>query len=122
MYILKIAILLGIASIGIFSEWLLRRKLDVNGKMFTYSTVNNFHKMVNRLLLLFSFIISLLVDFKEIKFISFINVWFFYLIIQTFFQTYMQWKYQKGKKEYIISLAFFPCILITFISLKLLLN
>ncbi|QKE74962.1 DUF4181 domain-containing protein [Arthrobacter citreus] len=122
MYILKIAILLGIASIGIFFDWLLRRKLDVNGKMFTYSTVNNFHKMVNRLLLLFSFIISLLVDFKEIKFISFINVWFFYLIIQTFFQAYMQWKYQKEKKEYIISLAFFPCILITFISLKLLLN
>ena len=93
--------LLTIIILGNFLEWLLRRKLGIK---YGYKTVNNFHKWGELVILSLYLIVAVILSAKEFKFWTFFNLFIFFFLTLFTFRIFMEWKYQKENKEYIISL------------------
>lgn len=83
---------------AILSERWLRKKFKIDKpKRFVYRSVNTFQKWIERTIII-AFLISLwFVDHTLPLLIAF-------FLVLTSFRTFMEWKYEREKKEYIITL------------------
>ncbi|MDX8290466.1 DUF4181 domain-containing protein [Metabacillus indicus] len=94
--------------IGTLSESLLRKKLEIpKSKGFIYRGVSSAHRWTERILLLIYIICLMIFDFSIGLFLAFIIPFFA-------FRTFMEWKYEKERKEYLITLHFvtvFPLLI-----------
>lgn len=83
---------------GLISDWLLRKKLNINKSNWTfYESVNTVHKWIERIVFI-GFIISLW--FVENTF--HLMIFFFFILFGI--RAFMEWKYERVKKEYLMTL------------------
>jgi predicted histidine transporter YuiF (NhaC family) len=97
-----IAILL---SIFLIVEWLLRKRLNIPYKRRTaLKESNNYYKWIERIFGVL-FLISLVFINNRIFIALFITLFLL-------FDTFMQWKYNRSDKEYVISLVGLICFIV----------
>ncbi|WP_411334753.1 DUF4181 domain-containing protein [Metabacillus indicus] len=98
----------GVIMVGTLSENLLRRKLDIpKTKGLIYRGVSTLHRWTERIMLLIYIICLMIFDFSMGLFLAFIILFFA-------FRTYMEWRYEREKKEYLITMHFvtvFPLLI-----------
>ncbi|MGX1194625.1 DUF4181 domain-containing protein [Metabacillus sp. SLBN-84] len=98
----------GVILIGTLSENLLRRKFDIpKTKGLIYRGVSTSHRWTERVLLLIYLICLMILDFSMGLFLAFITLFFA-------FRAFMEWKYEREKKEYLITIHFvtvFPLLI-----------
>ncbi|XHU78738.1 DUF4181 domain-containing protein [Peribacillus simplex] len=94
-YIIFIIAFLIIAIV--FERWL-KKKLKIGkGKGHFYKSVNKFHKWIETSMLIAFLILIWFVD-------NTIPLLIGYFLISLSFRTFMEWKYKREKKEYILTL------------------
>ncbi|CEG27104.1 DUF4181 domain-containing protein [Bacillus sp. B-jedd] len=82
---------------GIISDWLLRKKLKIEKSIWGFNKpVNKFHKWIERILIVTVLVCLWFIDDTLPLIISF---WFILLIIRAS----VEWKYERVKKEYILT-------------------
>lgn len=85
----------------VLSERFLKKKFKIQTKGVIVKYVNNTHKIMERMLLSVSVILLIVFVVKGIN----IHYWLFpYLILLFLVRCYMQWKYERERKEYILQL------------------
>ncbi len=106
MFFIKlVGIFIVVVILGVLLDKLLRKSLKIETpKGRIYEHVNTFHKWGERLVITLFLIIVAYASFSrepiiEIKYIFFI----FYLVLYSF-RAWMEWKYTKNEKEYIITI------------------
>lgn len=107
-------ILIVIISVSFFLlEKLLRKKLHIpNKNRFIYKPVNAIHKWGEIIIT----IIYLIASFVLIATMNYINLGYFmfvFFIVLHMFRTFMEWKFDKESKEYVISFIGVICLTIT---------
>jgi len=87
------------AIVYLFEKWL-RKKLGVSteGEGFWYRYVNAFHKW-GELVILLTFIVLLAIFIDRQLWVYFIA----FLVLQSF-RSWMEWKYQRETKAYVVSM------------------
>lgn len=88
-----------IYGLGILSERYLRKKFGIEErKGFTYKSVNKLQRWVERSFLV-TFLIALwfLIDYAFLVLIS-------YFVVMSLFRSLIEWRYEREKKEYILTL------------------
>ncbi|MEY8348102.1 DUF4181 domain-containing protein [Bacillus cereus] len=110
----KLAIVTVIIVALFLFEKLLRKKLHIPRKhSFIYKPVNNIQKWgeisIFIIYLITSFILIVNVDYENIGYLFFI-----FFIALYVFRTFMEWKYDKESKEYVISFLGVICLMISF--------
>ena len=94
--------------IGTLSENMIRKRMNIPRiKGLIYRGVSTFHRWAERIMLLIYLICLMIFDFSMELFLAFIIPFFA-------FRTFMEWKYEKERKEYLITLHFvtvFPLLI-----------
>lgn len=96
----KIILLVAFFIVFVIAEYMIRRKLKLPRQPFfsMYRPLNNFHKWLERFILI-ALIISFLVADQEIRSYVFIVFILFLQLCRMF----MEWKYNREEKEYIMN-------------------
>lgn len=125
--ILNLVILIVTFSLIIFIfNWIIRRLLNVeHPKFFSNNYVNDKHKKYDKRIGVISFIgymtASFYLIFNSTEDFEITNAWYLFiigtafLIVQELMRAYMEWKYLKGKNDYLftlIQLIFITAIII----------
>jgi hypothetical protein len=105
MFLLKlIIVLLGIFLIFFLVEKVLRKVFKVEkSKGIIYKPVNKSHKIGERVLLALFFISLFLQIFYSTPPMETTNLLIIFFIILNGYRAFMEWKYQKESKEFIIT-------------------
>ena len=107
MFILKFVIVLIVAYLlSFFGEKILRRVINVEKrKSFIYQPVNKSQKKGERVLLVLFFISLFIQIVYSSPSFETSTVLIIFLIVLNLYRAFMEWKYQKESKEYIITLC-----------------
>lgn len=110
----KFSVVVVIIVILFLLENVLRKKLHITRKnSFIYKPVNDIHKWgeisIFTIYLITSFILIVNFDYINMGYLIFI-----FLVVLHIFRTFMEWKYDKESKEYVISFIGFICLMISF--------
>ncbi|MHC2833999.1 uncharacterized protein DUF4181 [Bacillus sp. F9_6S_D1_P_5] len=99
-------------------EKVVRKKLNIPKQTdWNSKYVNNAHKWGIRALIISYIIVTMICATLNPIYIS--NLPILFLITLYCFQSYMDWKYDKESREYVISLGTVPLLIITGIMLNL---
>jgi hypothetical protein len=91
-------ILLVFIIYGLISDWLLRKKLKIDrGTWSFYHCVNSVHKWAERIIFI-GFIIS--IWFIDDTFLMMVSYFFILYSLRAF----MEWKHERHKREYLLTL------------------
>ncbi|MBO9130810.1 DUF4181 domain-containing protein [Bacillus sp. 165] len=113
MVAIQVIIFVGVIVFGYLLERLMRKKLNIPKKGYIYQPVNNIQKWGERVLLIVY--MGLLVSGINVKYI--IPAFFITFYI---FRTWMEWKYDRESKEYVISIMAFIFLLLVLLVLMFL--
>ena len=106
-------VLLFLIFLGIY--WLISKKLNIETKILSrYKHVNKIHKKAEILLLIVSFVIIVLIN--PASFGS--HFVFIFLTLLSAFRAYMEWKFEKISKRYILSIFAASFFLIFFLGIE----
>ncbi|WP_257129016.1 DUF4181 domain-containing protein [Bacillus pseudomycoides] len=110
----KLLFLIIIVVLFFLLENLLRKKLKIIRKNgFIYRPVNSFHKWGERIIIIL-YLVSGFVCIYTSEYIKVVYILFVFLGTQQLFRAYMEWKFDKESKEYVLSLLGLFCLMITF--------
>ncbi|MBO1580751.1 DUF4181 domain-containing protein [Bacillus sp. XF8] len=110
----KLLFLIIIVILFFLLENLLRKKLKITRKNgFIYRPVNRFHKWGERIIIII-YLVAGFVCIYTSEYIKGAYILFIFLGTQQLFRAYMEWKFDKESKEYVISLLGVFCLIITF--------
>jgi len=110
----KLLFLIIIVVLFFLLENLLRKKLKIIRKNgFIYRPVNSFHKWGERIIIIL-YLVSGFVCIYTSEYIKVVYILFVFSGMQQLFRAYMEWKFDKESKEYVISLLGVFCLMITF--------
>ncbi|UDW01017.1 DUF4181 domain-containing protein [Bacillus cereus] len=99
-------------------EKVVRKKLNIPKQTdWNSKYINNAHKWGTRALIVSYIIVTLICATLNPIYIS--NLPILFLITLYCFQSYMEWKFDKESREYVISLGTVPLLIITGIMLNL---
>ncbi len=97
-----------VVLIGTLSEYWIRRKMDIpRTKCFIYKGVSRVHRWIERSLLIIYIVCLMAFDFSMGMFLAFIIPFFAFI-------AFMELKYERETKEYLITLHFvtvFPLLI-----------
>ncbi|QCR31097.1 DUF4181 domain-containing protein [Lysinibacillus sp. SGAir0095] len=88
-----------IFGLGILSDHYLRKKFGIeNRKGFSFKSVNKLQRWVERgFIVIFLIALWFLIDYALLLCVS-------YFVVMNLFRSLMEWRYERGKKEYILTL------------------
>lgn len=99
-------------------ENVVRKKLNIPKQTgWNSKYINKSHKWGTRAIIISYIIVTMICSFLNPIYIS--NLPILFLITLYCFQSYMEWKFDKESREYVISLGTVPTLIITGIILNL---
>ncbi|MBJ7957362.1 DUF4181 domain-containing protein [Bacillus mycoides] len=118
---MKLIVLLLWIIILIFLEKIVRKKLNIPRQTgWNSKYVSQSHKWGHWIIIISYVVLMMIVSILNPIYMTYIPIFFF--ITLYIFQGYMQWKYNRQTKEYIISFGVVPLLIITGIILNVFYN